>query len=213
MNTQVKCTINNNATGYQTFTAGSFSFDRCEYFAYITCPTGVHMMPIDNFLKALMRDIAWGFFYGTVAFDDVFGTTNHYGNVDLYLGSQHKEWTSAKRDFKENFKSDVLMDIFKLMMSDWTIAGFDPFAAPQETGTAWGPKNGNEDRLIERKREVAKRMVGIPGDAPLRTDKAGYPVNRAFLDVDQTQPVVEAVIVISIIKNYQNNNKLNNINT
>lgn len=139
-----------------------------------------------------MRDIAWGFFYGTVAFDDVFGTTNHYGNVDLYLGSQHKEWTSAKRDFKENFKSDVLMDIFKLMMSDWTIAGFDPFAAPQETGTAWGPKNGNEDRLIERKREVAKRMVGIPGDAPLRTDEAGYPVNRAFLDVDQTQPVVEA---------------------
>jgi hypothetical protein len=192
MNTNLKCTIDNALTGYQTFTAGKFTFDRCEYFAYISCPTGEHMMPIDEYLKALMRDIAWGFFYGTVAFDDVMGTTNHYGNVDLYMGSFHKEWTNADRDYKENFKSDELMAIFKSMISDWTNSGFDPFAAPQETGTAWGRKNGNEDGLIGRKREVAKRMVGIPGDAPLRTDESGYPVNRAFLDVDQEQPIVQA---------------------
>jgi hypothetical protein len=35
-------------------------------------------------------------------------------------------------------------------------------------------------------------MVGIPGDAALRSDDTGFPVNRAFLDVDQQQPVIQA---------------------
>jgi hypothetical protein len=43
-------------------------------------------MPIDAFLRALMRDVAWGFFYGTVNFDTVLGTVNHYGTVDLFIG-------------------------------------------------------------------------------------------------------------------------------
>ncbi|GGO79920.1 hypothetical protein GCM10011348_15440 [Marinobacterium nitratireducens] len=192
MNVSLKCIPDNSVTGYETFRAGSFAFSRCEYFAYIDSPVGEHVMPIDAFLKALMRDIAWGFFYGTVAFDDVFGTTNHYGNVDMFLGTFNEEWVKAERTYSENFRSDELMAVFKAMISDWTNEGFDPFAAPQETGNAWGRKQGNEDALIERKREVAKRMVGIPGDAPLRTDENGYPVNRAFLDVDQEQPVIEA---------------------
>jgi hypothetical protein len=33
--------------------------------------------------------------------------------------------------------------------------------------------------------------VGVPGDEQIRTD-ATHPVNRGFLDVDQTEPVVEA---------------------
>ena len=192
MNTNLKPTIDNTLTGYESFKIGNFTFDRDEYFAYISCPNGEHMMSIDAFLRAMMRDVAWGFFYGTVAFDDVFGTTNHYGNVDVFIGSQHAEWTKAERDYLENFKSDELMDVFKALLSDWTNEGFDPFAAPQETGNAWGRNNGNEDKLISRQREVAKRMVGIPGDAPLRSDENGYPVNRAFADVDQSQPVIEA---------------------
>jgi hypothetical protein len=29
-----------------------------------------------------MRDVAWGFFYGWVNFDNVIGTVNHYQSVD-----------------------------------------------------------------------------------------------------------------------------------
>lgn len=196
MNTNVKpivdLEIDDFETGYKTFTAGKYTFKRDEYFAHISCPKSDYVMPINAFLRALMRDVAWGFFYGSVSFDDIFGTTNHYGNVDMYMGTQHSDWKAAGRDYIENFKSDELMDVFKAMLSDWVNEGFDPFAAPIETGEAWGRKHGNEDSLIGRKREVARRMVGIPGDAPLRTDESGYPVNRAFADVDQEQPVIEA---------------------
>ena len=118
MNQQLKCTVDSAAVGYQTFTIGQVKFERCEYFAYINCPKGEHLIPIDAFLRALMRDVAWGFFYGTVAFDDVFGTTNHYGNVDIYMGSKHSEWVKAGRDYVENFKSDMLMALFRAMLSD-----------------------------------------------------------------------------------------------
>ncbi len=192
MTNNAKATINPEVNGYQTFQIGSFTFNRCEYFAYVNYPGGEYIMPIDAFLKALMRDIAWGFFYGTVNFDDVLGTTNHYGNVDLFIGSMNEEYVKNGKDFLENFPSDKLMDMFKAMQSDWTNEGFDPFAAPMETGTAWGPKNGNNDDAISRKRQTAKRMIGIPGDTEVRTDENGYPVNRQFPDVDQGQPVVEA---------------------
>ena len=43
-------------------------------------------MPVDTFLRALVREVAWNFFYGTLNFDDVFGTTNLYGQVELYIG-------------------------------------------------------------------------------------------------------------------------------
>ena len=52
-------------------------------------------MPVDAFLRALMRDVAWGFFYGTVNFDQVFGTTNYYGEVDMFLGATNESYTSA----------------------------------------------------------------------------------------------------------------------
>ncbi|MEO6340399.1 MAG: hypothetical protein ABIO39_10200, partial [Caulobacteraceae bacterium] len=66
-----------NKTGYRSFKAGSFQLRRDEYFARISWPGGNHVVPIDAFLRALMRDVAWGFFYGVVNFDDVFGTINH----------------------------------------------------------------------------------------------------------------------------------------
>jgi hypothetical protein len=35
-------------------------------------------------------------------------------------------------------------------------------------------------------------MVGLPDDAPMRSDASGFPVNRMFADVVQDKPVVEA---------------------
>jgi hypothetical protein len=159
-----------NNTGYRGFRAGSFTFKRDEYFARISWPGGTHVMPIDVFLRALMRDVAWGFFYGVVNFDDVVGTINHYGEVTLFAGRFNDGYRNGGRDFEERFASEALMPLFKAMISDFTNAGYDPFAAPMETGVAWGSKNGNNDEAVERTRVAARRMVGLPGDTPIRTD-------------------------------------------
>ncbi len=180
-----------NYTGYRSFSAGSFNFRRDEYFAHVDWPKGRHIIPIDAFLRALMRDVAWNFFYGTVNFDGVFGTTNHYGTVDMFAGVYNEAYRKAKLDFLETFKSDELMQIFKTMISDWTNQGYDPFAAPGETGAPWGRKHGANDNAVLRQRVTAQRMVGLPGDAPVRTDANGFPVNRMFADVPQDAPVVE----------------------
>ncbi len=181
-----------NTSGYRSFQAGSFNFSRDEYFANITWPDGgSHVVPIDAFLRALMRDVAWGFFYGTVNFDDVLGTVNHYGEVTLFAGTYNDAYRDAGRDFSERFPSEVLGPLFKEMVTDWTNEGYDPFAAPMETGTPWGSKNGNNDVAVNRTRVAAKRMVGLPGDTPVRTDENGFPVNRMFADVSQEEPVVE----------------------
>lgn len=181
-----------NVTGYKSFKAGKFSFRRDEYFAYIETPNGTHTMSVDAFLRALMRDVAWGFFYGTVNFDPVFGTINYYGEVEMFYGTLNEAYVAEGRDYIERFKADELMGIFKGMISDWTIEGFDPFAAPRETGTPWGVKNGDNDEAVSRQRVTARRMVGVPGDTPLRTDENGFPVNVMFDDVDQSQPEVKA---------------------
>jgi hypothetical protein len=181
-----------NYTGYRKFSAGSFDFRRDEYFAHIEWPKGRHIMPIDAFLRALMRDVAWNFFYGTVNFDGVFGTTNHYGTVDMFAGLYNEAYKRAGLDHQEAFKAEDLMKLFRSMISDWTNQGYDPFAAPGETGAPWGRKHGDNDRAVQRQRVTASRMVGVPGDAPMRTDAGGFPVNRMFADVPQDAPVIEA---------------------
>lgn len=181
-----------NETGYRSFRAGTFTFVRDEYFARLSWPGGSHIMPIDAFLRALMRDVAWGFFYGVVNFDSVFGTINHYGEVTMFAGRFNDSYREAGRDHEERFRSDALMGVFKAMLEDWTNAGFDPFAAPMETGEPWGRKQGENLSAIERQRVTARRMVGLPGDTPLRTDDAGFLVNRQFADVPQDEPLVEA---------------------
>lgn len=182
----------NNQTGYRAFKAGSFEFQRDEYFARLSWPGGTHILPIDVFLRAMMRDVAWGFFYGVVNFDGVFGTINHYGEVTMFAGRFNDAYTAAGRNFEERFAADALMGVFKDILSDWTNSGFDPFAAPMETGVPWGIKNGGNDEAIMRQRVTARRMVGLPGDTPMRTDDNGFPVNRQFADVAQDTPLVEA---------------------
>jgi len=180
-----------NELGYRSFQLGEFRFSRDEYFAYVTWPTGRHVMSVDNFLRALMRDIAWDFFYGTVNFDGVVGTMNHYGTVDLFAGRYNDAYRKAELDHMENFETPAIRDTFKAMLADWVIEGFDPFASPEETATPFGPKRGGNLEAITRKRVTASRMVSVPGDEGLRSDSDGHPVNRMFADVSQDEPEVQ----------------------
>ena len=155
-------------------------------------PAASHIIPIDAFLRSLMRDVAWGFFYGTVNFDTVFGTINHYGTVEMFIGLLNESYRSANRHYVETFDSKDLKAVFEAMLDDWTNEGFDPFAAPGETGVPFGVKHGNNSKAIRRERIVAKRMVGLPGDLTLRSDAMGMKVNRQFTDIPQDQPEVHA---------------------
>ena len=182
-----------NTHGYEEFSLGSFNFSRDEYFCHIhwTSPDGrpqSHTLDVGYFLRALMRDVAWGFFYGWVNFDNVFGTVNHYRTVDMFAGSFNAAMKDAGIALTETFDTDILRQFFEAMLADWTNAGFDPFAAPQETGTPFGQKNGSNIPAITRARELARRCVGLDGDLKLRSDASGAPINRAFADVPQEMP-------------------------
>ncbi|HDH1653607.1 hydroxyquinol 1,2-dioxygenase [Acinetobacter baumannii] len=178
-------------SGYSTFQLGNFKFSRDEYFAKVTWEAKgqehSHLMSVDAFLRALMRDVAWGFFYGWVNFDHVIGTQNHYGNVDLYAGTFNGVLKSAGVDYVENFETPLIMATFKAILHDWVSEGFDPFAAPEETGSAFGRKHGDNSEAIDRYRIATKRMPGLPDDSPLRDD---LPVNRQFEDVAQDDPLI-----------------------
>ena len=108
-----------NEHGYREFTLGGFAFRRDEFFAHITWPTGSHVISIDGFLRALQRDVAWNFFYGTVNFDGVIGTVNHYGNVDLFAGRYNDAYRKAELDHVENFDAEVIGPTFQ-RCSHWT---------------------------------------------------------------------------------------------
>jgi hydroquinone 1,2-dioxygenase large subunit-like protein len=179
-----------NEFGYRSFKLGEFEFSRNEYFVYVTWPTGRHVASADAFLKALQRDVAWDFFYGIVNFDGVIGTVNHYGTVDLFAGRYNDSYRKSELDHLENFETPLIRETFKSMLDDWTNEGFDPFASPTETGSAFGPKHGENRRAITRHRVAAQRMVGVPGDEQVRSDESGFPVNRQFVDVPQDEPEV-----------------------
>ena len=184
-----------NSAGYRTFSLGAFTFSRDEYFVTITWPakgsTQSHTMSADAFLRALMRDVAWGFFYGVVNFDPVFGTRNLYGRVEFFAGRLNEAYHSAGASYVETFDTPAAMKLFKDMLADWVNDGFDPFASPAETGgAAFGEKHGDNLSAIDRVRIATKRMPGLEGDSPLRGDDNGYPINRAFADVPQDAPVI-----------------------
>ena len=125
-------------------------------------------------------------------FDAVFGTINYYGTVEMFVGLLNESYRSANRHYVETFDSKELKGVFEAMLDDWTNEGFDPFAAPAETGVPYGVKHGSNTKAIKRERIVAKRIVGLPGDLPLRSDAMGMKVNRQFTDIPQDQPEVHA---------------------
>ena len=181
-----------NQHGYQEFSLGGFTFWRDEFFAHITWPTGAHTISIDAFLRSMQRDVAWDFFYGTVNFDGVFGTVNHYGTVDMFAGRYNDAYRKAELDHVENFETPLIRETFKAMLDDWTNSGYDPFASPSETDKPFGVKDGSNTEAVTRRRIAAARMVGVPGDEQIRSDENGNPINRMFADVTQEEPVVEA---------------------
>ena len=130
-------------TGYRQFSIGAFEFLRDEYFVKISWPAKgqkrTHAVPADAFLRAMMRDVAWGFFYGWVNFDHVFGTRNHYGKVDIYAGSFNGIMKESGVDYLETFETPTVMATFKAILHDWTNEGFDPFAADGAIPPGPGP--------------------------------------------------------------------------
>lgn len=176
--------------GYSEFQFGSFKFRRDEYFAHVTWPKGTRIIEIDRFLRALVRDIGWQFFYGWIFFDDVFGTQNHYGTVDIFAGSYDQGYKAAKTDFMETFPTDKVVTAFDTIARDWISEGYDPLRAPQETGNPLGSKQQPRKDALVRGFTPAKRMLGLPGDVTPRSDATGHPVNRAFADLKFEKPEV-----------------------
>ncbi|MFC3101742.1 hydroxyquinol 1,2-dioxygenase [Altererythrobacter lauratis] len=179
------------ATGYTAFRLGSFTFRRDEYFAHVSWPKGSHIIEVDRFLRAMVRDIGWGFFYGWIFFDDIFGTTNHYGTVDIFAGSYDKGYREAGIDHLETFTAEAVSEAFEAISRDWISEGYDPLNAPLETGSPIGPKGPERTDPLLRAFIAADRMLGLPGDKPVRSDETGHPINRAFADLEYDAPEIE----------------------
>lgn len=179
------------ATGYSSYRLGSFTFRRDEYFAHVEWPKGTHIIEIDRFLRAMVRDLGWGFFYGWIFFDDIFGTTNHYGTVDIFAGSYDKVSREAGIDLLETFSAEAVKEAFETIADDWISEGYDPLNAPLETGSPLGPKGRERTGPLVRSFIAAERMLGLEGDKPVRSDATGHPINRAFADLAFDGPVIE----------------------
>jgi len=175
-------------TGYSSFQLGSFTFRRDEYFAHVGWPKGMHTIEVDRFLRAMVRDIGWGFFYGWIFFDDVFGTTNHYGTVDIFAGSYDRGCKEAGIDLLETFPAATVAQAFETIARDWISEGYDPLNAPLETGSPAGPKGKERTDPLVRSFIAADRMLGLEGDKLVRSDETGHPINRAFADLSFDAP-------------------------
>jgi hypothetical protein len=180
-----------NKQGYHSFQYGPWTFSRDEYFVHIEWPKGKHMMEVDRFLRAMVRDIGWGFFYGWIFFDDVFGTHNHYGTVDIYAGAYDQGCKAAGIDFIETYTAESVSKAFETISTDWISKGYDPLSAPLETGNPMGSKGEPMQGPLLRNFNPATRMLGLPGDQPVRSDATGTPINRAFADVKMDRPDIE----------------------
>ena len=177
--------------GYRSFQFGGFTFTRDAYFVHVHWPKGTHTIEVDRFLRAMVRDIGWGFFYGWIFFDDVFGTQNHYGTVDIYAGTYSKGHRDTGVDYLETFNTDDVRVAFETISKNWINEGYDPLSAPLETGSPLGAKQQEASGPLIRGFEPARRMLGLPGDVQPRSDETGHPVNRAFADLEFDQPDIE----------------------
>ncbi len=130
--------------GYRKFTFGSFTFERDAYFVHVRWPKGLHTIEVDRFLRAMVRDIGWGFFYGWIFFDDVFGTQNHYGTVDIFAGTYSKGHRDTGVDFLETFNTDDVRAAFETISVNWINEGYDPLRAPMETGSPLARRPGKQ---------------------------------------------------------------------
>jgi hypothetical protein len=110
---------------YRKFTFGTFTFQ--QYLPVHAWRGRAHHRW--TFLRAMVRDIGWGFFYGWIFFDDVFGTQNHYGTVGLFAGTYSKGHRDTKVDFLETFNTDDVRAAFETISVNWINEGYDPLRA------------------------------------------------------------------------------------
>ena len=179
--------------GYETFELGGFTFRRDEYFAHIGWKTRdgrpmSHTMDVGEFPARADARCGVGFLLWRRQLRRRDRHDQPLQAVDLYAGAYNATMKSAGVDRLEDFPTEQIAVSFQQMLDDWTNEGFDPFAAPQETGSPYGRQHGNNAKAITRARELAKRCVGLKDDLPLRSDARGAPVNRAFADVPQNEP-------------------------
>src|SRR6478752_1212100 len=144
--------------GYRKFKFGSFTFERDAYFVHVRWPKGMHTIEVDRFLRAMVRDIGWGFFYGWIFFDDMFAGTYSKGHRDTNV------------DFLETFNTDDVRNAFETISVNWINEGYDPLRAPMETGSPLGPKTREAKGPLLRGFDPARRMMGLPGDVTPRSD-------------------------------------------
>ena len=166
---------------------------RDEHFAHVDWPTGHHVMSVEAFLKALMRDVAWNFFYGIVNFD-----SRHRHDEPL------RERRPVRRPVQRRLPQGRDRPPGELPpRRDHRPPSRPCSPTGRTTGTTRSPprrrpgrrsveKRGDNLAAITRRGFTAQRMVGVPGDEPLRSDDTGHPINRMFADVAQDEPVVEA---------------------
>lgn len=177
--------------GYRSFELGAFRFSRDEYFVRITWPTGSHLMEIGQFLHVLVRTMGQDFFFGWVFFDDVFGTLNRYGQIELFAGTYSPAHRDAGAAHSEIVDSTEAHALFLAIATDWVNEGYDPMAEPGEAGSPFGPKGAPSTASLNRGfTAIPQRMLGLEGDVPVRSEAAGQHVNRAFADLDLDVPEV-----------------------
>lgn len=175
--------------GYREFALGSFRFSRDEYFARLDWPGGMHLMEVGRFLHVIVRTIGQNFFFGWVFFDDVFGTVNHYGRIELFAGTYAPAYRDAGVALSEEFATEETHAVFVDIAKDWINEGFDPMADAGSSGSAFGPKGRPSTARLDRGfTPIPKRMLGLPGDVPTRSEAAGQRINRAFADLYLEEP-------------------------
>ncbi|PXX62286.1 hypothetical protein DFR70_107153 [Nocardia tenerifensis] len=180
-----------NEFGYRRFDLGSFQFTRDEYFARITWPTGSHLMEVGQFLHVLVRTMGQDFFFGWVFFDDVFGTVNHYGKIELFAGTYSPAHRAAGAAHSEYHTAEDMHALFHAIATDWISAGYDPMADSADAGSPFGPKGAPATASLSRGfTPIPKRMLGLAGDVPARSEEAGQHVNRAFADMYLDRPEI-----------------------
>lgn len=179
--------------GYSSFQLGQFRFSRDAYFARIEWPHAVQTMEVGHFLHVLTRTLGQNFFYGWVYFDEVFGTVNHYGQVEVFAGYYSDAHQKAGTAYREMLPTPQVEAVFRAIAKDWMNEGYDPMAARGATGTPFGAK-GKPSKVSMRRgfTSTPKRMLGLKGDVEPRSESAGFPVNPGFADLPLDQPEIHA---------------------
>jgi hypothetical protein len=174
--------------GYRSFQLGQFRFTRDAYFVRIEWPNCLKTMEIGHFLHVLARTLGQNFFYGWVYFDEVFGTVNHFDQVEVFAGKYSEAYTRAGVGYAEKLPVEEVRSVFEAIAADWINDGYDPMAAPVRVGTPYGPKGKPSSATFKRGfTPMPKRMLGMQDDTPPRVEQ-GLPINPAFADMKLDLP-------------------------